>query len=119
MSRNPSVPPATEPAAPPPAAKPAAPTPAVKPAAPPRAVKPASGPRAVKPRTTRRAHTDRLRQPAQPAGTPPSPRSRRPVPATGADILETAVRAAAELAEIGLSVSARALRNAVSRLPRP
>jgi len=31
----------------------------------------------------------------------------------------TAVQAAAELAEIGLSISARALRNALSRLPRP
>jgi hypothetical protein len=31
----------------------------------------------------------------------------------------TAVQAAAELAEIGLSMSARALRNALSRLPRP
>jgi hypothetical protein len=41
------------------------------------------------------------------------------VPATATDILGTAVQAAAELAEIGLSVSARALRNALSRLPRP
>jgi hypothetical protein len=31
----------------------------------------------------------------------------------------TAVQAAAELAEIGLSMSARALRRALSRLPRP
>jgi hypothetical protein len=61
----------------------------------------------------------RLRQPAQPAGTPPSPPSRGTVPTTGADILGTAVHAAAELAEIGLSASARALRNAVARLPRP
>jgi hypothetical protein len=29
------------------------------------------------------------------------------------------VQAAAELAEIGLSISARAVRGAVSRLPRP
>jgi hypothetical protein len=41
------------------------------------------------------------------------------VPATGADILGTAVQAAAELAEIGLSASARALRGAIARLPRP
>jgi hypothetical protein len=33
--------------------------------------------------------------------------------------VETAVQAAAELAEIGLHVGARALRRAVSRLPRP
>jgi hypothetical protein len=62
---------------------------------------------------------ERLRQPPQPAGVPPTPRSRKPAPVAGADILGTAVQAAAELAEIGLSVSARALRNAVSRLPKP
>lgn len=37
----------------------------------------------------------------------------------GTDLLGTAVQAAAELAEIGLSVGARAVRRAVSRLPRP
>jgi hypothetical protein len=34
-------------------------------------------------------------------------------------VLGTAVHAAAELAEIGLSAGARALRNAVGRLPKP
>jgi hypothetical protein len=34
-------------------------------------------------------------------------------------VLETAVQAAAELAEIGLHAGARALRRTVSRLPRP
>jgi hypothetical protein len=34
-------------------------------------------------------------------------------------VIGTAVQAAAELAEIGLSMSARAIRRAVSRLPRP
>jgi hypothetical protein len=34
-------------------------------------------------------------------------------------VVETAVQAAAELAEIGLHAGARALRRAVSRLPRP
>jgi hypothetical protein len=70
-------------------------------------------------RTTARPKTERLRQPAQPAGTPNVSRKRKPVPATGADILGTAVQAAAELAEIGLTVGARAIRRAVSRLPRP
>jgi hypothetical protein len=61
-----------------------------------------------------------LRQPAQPAGVPPAPaRSVRPEPATGRDILGTAAQAAAELAEIGLSIGARTVRNLVSRLPRP
>jgi hypothetical protein len=35
------------------------------------------------------------------------------------DILGTAVQAAAELAEIGISATARAIRGAVARLPRP
>ncbi len=64
---------------------------------------------------------ERLRQPSQPAGVPPTPpRAGRPDDqTTGRDILGIAAQAAAELAEIGLSVSARALRNAVGRLPRP
>jgi hypothetical protein len=73
----------------------------------------------------------RLRQPAQPAGTPslrspathrrprPIPPARRTAAPSGGEILGTAVQAAAELAEIGLSASARALRNALARLPRP
>ncbi len=61
----------------------------------------------------------RLAQPEQPAGAPPAPASRKPAPSPGVDILGTAVQAAAELAEIGLSASARALRGAISRLPRP
>jgi hypothetical protein len=39
--------------------------------------------------------------------------------ASGREIAGTVVQAAAELAEIGLSMSARALREAVARLPRP
>jgi hypothetical protein len=64
--------------------------------------------------------SERLQQPAQPAGAPPAPpRAAEPERTTGRDILGIAAQAAGELAEIGLSVSARALRNAVSRLPRP
>lgn len=89
----------------------------------PRTARAASKPRpAPKPRNVSKARArkpTRLQQPAQPAGTPPRPRSRRPLPATGTEIVGTAVQAAAELAEIGLSMSARMLRNAVSRLPRP
>jgi hypothetical protein len=69
-------------------------------------------------RATRR-RPERLRQPAQPAGFPPTPVASRPEPASRRRVLGTAAQAAAELAEIGLSVSARALRNAVARLPRP
>ena len=35
------------------------------------------------------------------------------------DVLGTAIQAAAELAEIGISATARAIRGAVDRLPRP
>jgi hypothetical protein len=61
----------------------------------------------------------RLRQPPQPAGTPSRAPDAKPIPARGTDLLGTAVQAAAELAEIGLSLSARAVRSAVSKLPRP
>ncbi len=79
-----------------------------------RAATPAGAPTA-KPRPKRQ----RLAQPAQPGGTPSPARGRKPVPPSPPDVVGTAVQAAAELAEIGLSVSARALRRAVSRLPRP
>jgi hypothetical protein len=61
-----------------------------------------------------------VREPSPPpaADPPDSFDARRPLPA-GANVLGTAVQAAAELAEIGLSASARALRSALSRLPRP
>lgn len=52
----------------------------------------------------------------RPAHSPPS--DARP-PAGGREIVGTVVQAAAELAEIGLSMSARAVREAVARLPRP
>ena len=78
---------------------------------------PAARRTAAPPRTA--AATPRLHQPAQPAGAPTVPSWRRPAAARGTDLVGTAVKAAAELAEIGLSVSARALRGAVSRLPRP
>ena len=61
----------------------------------------------------------RLRQPPQPEGTPGPLSHSKPVPAGGTDLLGTAVQAAAELAEIGFSLSARAVRSAVSKLPRP
>jgi translation initiation factor IF-3 len=61
----------------------------------------------------------RLEQPAQPTGTPDARRPDHPLPGSRHDLLGTAVQAAAELAEIGLSVGARALRQAVSRLPKP
>jgi hypothetical protein len=72
---------------------------------------------AAKPRP--RARTEPLRQPKQPAGAPPKPASRRPAPPSGPQVVSTVVQAAAELIEIGVSASARAVRDAISRLPRP
>lgn len=75
-----------------------------------------------------KAGSTRLRQPNQPDGSPTrgpaKPRDAAPAPRIpsspkGGEILGTAVQAAAEIAEIGLSAGARALRRAVSRLPRP
>jgi hypothetical protein len=83
--------------------------------------RPATAKSNSKPRAIRAAAptSERLRQPAQPAGVPAKPGSRKSAPTTGTDVIGTAVQAAAELAEIGLSAGVRALRGAVSRLPRP
>jgi hypothetical protein len=70
-------------------------------------------------RATPRRPTKPLRQPAQPPGTPPTSEGRPTDRPAGRHVLGTAAQAAAELAGIGLSISARALRNAVDRLPRP
>jgi hypothetical protein len=85
------------------------------------AATPAREPRAVRPRAPKPRKEQPLRQPAQPPGFPPTSPERESAPAqpAGRDILGTAAQAAAEIAEIGLSLSARALRNAVARLPRP
>jgi len=45
--------------------------------------------------------------------------SPRPVPAARADVISSAVRVSAELAEMGISAGAWALRGVVARLPRP
>ncbi len=73
---------------------------------------------AAKPRPARaKRGAQPLRQPPQPRGIPSQPRA--PVPPQRPEILGTAVQAATELAEIGLALSARALRRAASRIPRP
>ena len=66
---------------------------------------------------------------AKPAGVRPSaateaaknapPPKRPPHPPTGSDIIGTAVQAAGELAQLGLTLGTRALRDAVKRIPRP
>jgi hypothetical protein len=78
-----------------------------------------TGGAAPKAATPKSAARSRISQPAQPGGTPRTPRADQPEPQDRPDILGTAVQAAAELAEIGLTVGARALRTAMSRLPRP
>jgi outer membrane biosynthesis protein TonB len=106
-----------------PKAKPA--TPRAKPATPkpkptsPKATKPPT-PKATKPTATSTA-ARRVREPAPtPPTTPPEhpPSSSHTLPG-GTELVGTVVKATAELAEIGLSVGARALRIALSRLPRP
>jgi len=62
-----------------------------------------------------RVRAERVR--AEPQREPAIAGRRRSRP-SGPEVLGTAVQATAELAEIGLSVSARALRGALSRLPR-
>jgi hypothetical protein len=78
-----------------------------------RAAKPQEPPA---PQAQAQAPKPRATKPAAPKA-PNAPE--RPVPEPSPGVLETAVQAAAELAEIGLHVGARALRSAVSRLPRP
>ena len=82
----------------------AVPAPAAPKAAPRAKPKPKPKNAAVRPKAT----------PMRATATPsPPPPERQPA------VLGTAVQAAAELAEIGLMASARALRGALSRLPRP
>jgi hypothetical protein len=52
------------------------------------------------------------------AGTQPSP-NRPPSPPSGTDLVGTAVQAAGELAQLGLTLGTKALRDAVKRVPRP
>jgi hypothetical protein len=63
----------------------------------------------------------RIAQPGQPAGTPP--RSDRGEPPhrdqDGGGVVGTAVQAAGELANIGLTAGGQFVRGVLSRLPRP
>lgn len=74
-------------------------------------------PTAVRPSAaTRRARESGPRARTGPTAAPPAPEGR---PMEGLELVNTTVQAAGELAQIGLSLSARALRGAISRLPRP
>jgi hypothetical protein len=98
------------------------------------AEQPPANPSPAKARTPKPKQKPRLRQPAQPSGTPagkarrgkpPARDTTKPQPVAAqrgnnrSEVLGTAVQAAAELAELGLAVSARAIRGAIQRLPRP
>jgi hypothetical protein len=83
----------------------------------PKAAKPAkrakAKPKAVKPATT--AQTKAAAQ--RPA--PPPADGRPGGPPRGAEIVTTAVQAAGELAQIGVTVGTQLLRRAARRIPRP
>ncbi len=116
-SKAPVSPPAAVKPTGPKAAKPTKPK-AAKPAGP-RATKPTK-PSATEPAETRTAS----RKVRESAATPPPiepeqpPGSSHTLPG-GTELVGTVVKATAELAEIGLTAGARALRIALSRLPRP
>ena len=71
------------------------------------------------PRAAAKSPPRRLPQPAQPRGVPRGKPGARPEPKTEFPVLRTAVQAAAELTEIGVTLSAKAIRGALGRLPRP
>ncbi|MBV9465954.1 MAG: hypothetical protein JO206_03475 [Solirubrobacterales bacterium] len=74
-------------------------------------------------RSEKRAPAPAGSAPARSASTPAAATPRRTQPGSAdqppGGTLGTAVQVAAELAEIGLAISARAVRGALSRLPRP
>lgn len=75
--------------------------------------------RTAPPATAPRQRPRPLAQPAQPRGVPGGAGGSRPEPSTEFPVLRTAIQAAAELTEIGVTLSAKALRGAIGRLPRP
>jgi hypothetical protein len=106
---------------------PAASPPAPKPRAKPRAArpKPATEPRAAKAaKTAAQApgapkRTARPRPAATTAKRTPEPEARPVEPPTSADIVQSAVRAANELAQVGVTIGREAIKGVLSRLPRP
>jgi hypothetical protein len=63
------------------------------------------------------------RKPAPPREVPPAgyavPKTASPVNAGGTELVGTAIQALGELANIGVSLGNRALREALGRLPKP
>jgi hypothetical protein len=77
--------------------------------------KPGAKPTAVRPS----AATSHARRPRSASARQTPPPRRAAQSPTGSELVETAIEAAAELAQLGLSVGARAVRGAISRIPRP
>jgi hypothetical protein len=91
--------------------KPAKPKPAAAKPKPAAAAKPKPKPAAAKPRKTAPAKPGPTAKTAEPVA-PPAKSEDQP-------FVATALQAAGELAQIGIAVGARAVRNALDRLPKP
>jgi hypothetical protein len=88
----------------------------------------AAAPKAAKPAAARPAARRKPAASRKPAGVRPSaatsrvsstPAKRPALPPEGLELVGTAVQAAGELAQLGLTLGTKALRGAVSRIPRP
>lgn len=87
-----------------------------KPAAKPRAK---ARPAAPTPIASKRKRSQTRPRRMPPAGFTPPRDTRDQAPPSGAELVGTAIQAAAELAQIGLAVGGHALRSALGRLPKP
>jgi hypothetical protein len=77
----------------------------------------AEKPRPAKSAARSRPATKSRPRPAAPA--PPPPPAPRRGPPRGPELVTTAIQAAGELAQIGLTAGGHALKRAVDRIPRP
>jgi hypothetical protein len=77
-----------------------------------------SKPAASKPRAVR-SGSPGLKTKEKKAASPPPSKARPSEPPKGAELVTTAVQAAGELAQIGLTLGGRAVKRAVRRLPKP
>jgi hypothetical protein len=98
--------------------------PAPKTAAKPKAAKPKPAPKATPKATTPKATKPRAVRSGSPALKAAKEKSapRKPEPASpprGTELVTTAVQAAGELAQIGLTLGGQAVKRAVRRLPKP
>jgi hypothetical protein len=75
--------------------------------------KPARKPRPV------RAGAPALKESTERARTAEPPPESKSVPPSGTELVTTAIQAAGELAQIGLTAGGQALKRAVDRIPRP